>query len=338
MGPGRPSRHVNAGKTSHKEASKRSKHEHAPLPHELQQSILDQFRHAFPFTNVANLKEPIQEVKGHLYNRDFTAAFGKSEYLSAYALRWSASRALCYGEIFANLDFLQMKQKPRQVRENASRVVCIGGGAGAEVVGLAAAMHASDAKMEVTAVDVADWSGTLETLRNMLVSPPPLSMYASEAARKANRSMIEPGNLDIKFVQRDILDCKGEESRELMHGIDLCTIMFTLNELFGSSISKTTALLLGLADVMTVGTLLLVVDSPSSYSEVMVGKEEKTRQYPMRWLLDHALMDVAQGKWEKVMEDDSKWFRIDNHLRYPIDLENMRYQIHLYRRIDDAIK
>ena len=338
MGPGRPSRNVNAGKKSHKEVPKTYEHVHAPLPLELQQSILDQFRRACPFSDAANLKQTVQEVKGHLYNRDFAAAFGKPEYLSAYALRWSASRALCYGEIFANLDFLQMKQKPPQVHESASRVVCVGGGAGAEVVGLAAAMHASDAKTKMTAVDVADWSSTLEKLDHVLVSPPPLSTYASEAVRGANRSMIEPGMLEVKFMQADILECRGETMREMTLGVGLCTIMFTLNELFSSSISKTTALLLGLGETMTVGSWLLVVDSPGSYSEVKLGTEQQTKQYPMKWLLDHTLMDVAKGKWEKAVEDDSTWFRVDKQLKYPIELESMRYQIYLYQRIDDAIK
>ena len=338
MGPGRPGWNVNAGKKSHREPPETPEHVHAPLPLELQQSILDQFRRAYPFSDATNMKQTVQEVKGHLYNRDFTAAFGKPEYLSAYALRWSASRALCYGEIFANLHFLQMKQKPPQVHDTASRVVCIGGGAGAEVAGLAAAMHASDAKTEVTAVDIADWSSTLETLGKVLVSPPPLSTYASEAVRKANLSMIEPRGLDLKFVQTNILQYRGETMREMMLGKGLCTIMFTLNELFNASISKTTALLLGLGETMDVGSWLLVVDSPGSYSEVKLGKQQQTKQYPMKWLLDHTLMDVAKGKWEKAIEDDSRWFRVDKELRYPIGLENMRYQIHLYRRIEDAIK
>lgn len=337
MRPGRPSRNVNTGKKSHREAPKRSQHEHVSLPLELQQTILDQFRYAFPFNNAADLKQTIQEVKGHLYNRDFAAAFGRPEYLAAYALRWSASRALCYGEFFANLDSLQISQKPPQMHASSSRVLCIGGGAGAEVVGLAVAMHAADTKPEIVAVDVADWSSTLETLRNVMVSPLPESAYASAAVKASNRSMIEPGMLSVRFVQKDILDCKGEDLRELMLGVDLCTLMFTLNELFSSSISRTTALLLGLGEALEAGALLLVVDSPGSYSEVKLGKEERPKQYPMKWLLDHALIDVAKGKWEKVLEDDSRWYRVDKQLSYPIDLENMRYQVHLYRRIGDVI-
>jgi len=72
-----------------------------------------------------------------------------------------------------------------------------------------------------------------------------------------------------------------------------------------------------------------------SYSEVQLGQgaDSKTKQYPMKWLLDHTLQQVAQSKWKKHVADDSRWFRLDPSLKYPIDLENMRYQIHLYQRV-----
>ena len=35
--------------------------------------------------------------------------------------------------------------------------------------------------------------------------------------------------------------------------------------------------------------------------------------------------------WEKLESADSVWFRLAEGLRYPIQLENMRYQMHLYR-------
>ncbi|KAI1434175.1 hypothetical protein GGR50DRAFT_663803 [Xylaria sp. CBS 124048] len=36
-------------------------------------------------------------------------------------------------------------------------------------------------------------------------------------------------------------------------------------------------------------------------------------------------------KWERLETHDSIWFRVADGLRYPIPLENMRYQLHLYR-------
>ena len=97
---------------------------------------------------------------------------------------------------------------------------------------------------------------------------------------------------------------------------------------------------------------LLVVDSPGSYAEIQLGRttarvdtgEDKvapTKKYPMKWLLDHTLLEVAKDgdetAWEKVESEDSLWFRIEQKdrekLRYPIELENMRYQLHCYRRL-----
>lgn len=306
----------------------------SPLTNELQQSILNVIRNATPFEDVNSLKGTIQEVKTHLYNRDFITAFTKPDYRSAYVLRWSASRVLCYAEIFTNLDILS-QAKTVQAADNmqaqsASKLVCLGGGAGAEIVALGA-LHADSTRMEVTAVDIADWSDTIRALQNALTTPPPLSTYASEAVRKANRAMVEPERLAVTFEQCDILDCKDDDLRGMIADADWCTICFTLNELFNSSVSKTSAFLLKLGEMMKTGARLLVIDSPGSYSEVKLG--DSMKRYPMVWLLDHTLKNVAKGKWEKIQEDESRWFRMDGQVTYPIDLEDMRYQIHVYKRM-----
>lgn len=70
----------------------------------------------------------------------------------------------------------------------------------------------------------------------------------------------------------------------------------------------------------------------------------RIRRYPMRWLLDHALLEMAGTgdggggrRWEKVEGADSVWFRVTAEVKaaaaYPVDLENTRYQIHVYRRL-----
>jgi 25S rRNA (uracil2843-N3)-methyltransferase len=336
---GKKTQHRDVTKTSQRPDSKASS-----LPVELQQTVLNVFPNGFPFDDATYLKAIVQEVKSHLYNRDFSKAFGKPEYLSAYALRWSASRAACYTEIFSSPGLLPMSrsvQPTDDTQSSAFKVVCIGGGAGAEIVALAAATANSalghgtsiiGSRMEVTVVDSADWSDALKQLQNALTTPPPLSAYASEAVRSANLPLIESQKLAVSFVLQDVLECDYARLQGLVEEVDLCTVMFTLNELFWTSISKATALLLKLGEMMKASAHLLVVDSPGSYSEVRLG--DKTKQYPMRWLLNHTLMDVAKGKWQKTLEDESRWFRIDGQLKYPIDLENMRYQIHLYRRTE----
>jgi 25S rRNA (uracil2843-N3)-methyltransferase len=136
-----------------------------------------------------------------------------------------------------------------------------------------------------------------------------------------------------------VLDLSQDQLDDLAgKGPILLTLFFTLNELYTASIGKTTALLLSLSLTAKRGTLLLVVDSPGSYSETTVGKEAK--KYPVQWLLDHALLgteksrsEEATASWMKVFSDDSRWFRLPDGLHYPIPLENMRYQISLYRKI-----
>ena len=308
------------------------------LPLELDQLMLDQFVHAFPFSDASSLHPVIQQVKGHLFNRDFLTAFSSPTYLQAYALRWSASRALAYARIFGELQCLRewhmsATTEVSELHDRAYRVLCIGGGAGAELVGLMSTLHdtSSTGKIQVTAIDIADWAAVLNGLEQTMIAPLPLSKFASQAAKGANRAFIEGNQLDVQFVRQDILDDRGL-LEDTFRNADLCTIMFTLNELFSSSIAKTTALLLNLAE-MNVGSHLLVVDSPGSYSEVKLGKQDKSKQYPMQWLMDHTMLDTAKGTWEKIMSNDSQWFRLSSELKYPIELENMRYQIHLYRRL-----
>jgi 25S rRNA (uracil2843-N3)-methyltransferase len=113
------------------------------------------------------------------------------------------------------------------------------------------------------------------------------------------------------------------------------TLMFTLNELYtNGGIGKTTKFLKLLGEILPDRSLLLVVDSPGSYSEAAVGKEKK--RYPMQWLLDHTLTDIRAAskdyEWEQLESHDSIWFRLPEELSYPIQLENMRYQMHLYQR------
>lgn len=236
-----------------------------------------------------------------------------------------------------------------------TKVVCLGGGAGAEVVSLAAAYKMANASssLRITAVDSADWSEPISKLATALSTSPTLSSYASEAskARPENNAMLQDATkVGVTFLHQDVLAWPLESLQQTVQNASLCTLMFTLNELFSSSLSRTTAFLLQLTDSMAMGSHLLVVDSPGSYSEVSLGKdkvgtesENKTpatpKRYPMKWLLDHTLLEVAGqagAKWKKIESEDSLWFRIEQRdrerLRYAIELENMRYQLHLYRK------
>jgi len=386
------------------------------LPAPLQQILLDIFKDTCVAGTASDIGKSLQEIKGHLYNRDFAAAFGKDEYLRVYAARWSPSRALGYAHIFHDLEnFLFEKNVPlidspeiplgarlenvervdvddkgskdvasisdqlitslrldldaRTQSDNIGveyyaplasaarcfKVACLGGGAGAEIVGLAgwlgylgersresstetSASHPLDF-LEVSCYDMANWDVVVKDLYEHCVAPPKLSKYASAATQASNSALLPSDTLQVTFQQQDVLEYSPAEVNSNFSNTDLVTLMFTLNELYSTSVSKAQHLLRNLTANMREGAFLLVVDSPGSYSAVTINGAE--RKYPMQWLLDHTLLDPPskasglkpQVLWEKLVSDESRWFRLQKEsLKYPIDLENMRYQIHLYRR------
>jgi 25S rRNA (uracil2843-N3)-methyltransferase len=369
-------------------------------PVELQQLLLNIYKDSFPTILVSDtLQTLLQEVKKALYERDFSRAFGKEEFLEVYCIRWSPSRALCYLSILVDaLNHLTTIFSPGKIThsdlqfESAAddqcpiRVTCFGGGA-AEVVAFGGFLrYLQDAlspsieedvltapeslgklslrangpanysnrrpssvssilipdklpRIDLRLIDTAQWQGVVHKLRGSLTTPPLLSKYASSSAKEANGALTSDNDFNVTFRQDDILGMSAGQLEDVIGGQpSLLTLLFTLNELYTSSIGKTTAFLLKMTATVKSGSLLLVVDSPGSYSETIVGNEAK--KYPMHWLLDHTLFETQKlganesiPQWEKLISEDSKWFRIAETLRYPIPLENMRYQIHLYRRL-----
>jgi 25S rRNA (uracil2843-N3)-methyltransferase len=312
---------------------------------ELQQLLLNIFKQSFSERLESDIKPLLQEVKGHLYNRDFLTAFGREEYLEVYAARWSPSRALGYLQVLESLTKeLRVSPVPDDERGKFDwKVVCLGGGAGAEIVALGGFLKRlemtieSGQKRDVNAVviDVADWTNVVEKLSEHIVTRPLLSKYASAAAQAANIPLIDPTRLNVSFHQYDILNTSFSTLSPLLQYANLVTLMFTLNELYATSLLLTQQFLLNLTHFLRPGSLLLIVDSPGSYSTVSLKGAEK--KYPMHWLLDHTLLGEGQGArshWEKLKQDEGRWLRLDEKLKYPIDLENMRFQLHLYRRIE----
>lgn len=344
-------------------------------------------------------KSLIQTIKSHLYNRDFDSAFADADekLLRAYALRWSAARALGYAGLFKSIlkvlaeDAGSSESGPEGSPSSFSsaHVICIGGGAGAEIVALAAAwrdlldegilgipelsaaveamsLHEEDAedgttrdtkpqaedpqRLSITAVDIADWSSVMKRLSSTI----PSSSVPSSKSHPAPLLPSNPPNipsqtqnqLTVDFKRLDVLSLSDQDLSSLFNNTtstpkpNLVTLMFTLNELFSTSMPKATAFLLRTTDLLQKGTILLVVDSPGSYSTLKLGKggAQQERQYPMKFLLDHTLLSVAEGRWERLYSQDSRWWRRDAaRLWYDVGegagLEDMRFQIHVYRRV-----
>jgi 25S rRNA (uracil2843-N3)-methyltransferase len=310
------------------------------------QVVLNVFAHTFmEVMSSDGFSALVQEVKQALFNRTFDEAFASKRYLEAYAARWSPTRALCYASLLTAISsyLTNIGAATTTTQEDSSqnaesfRMLAIGGGA-AELVALGSFLHnLGGATAILTLIDAGPWGQVVDKLYHSLTSPPPLSKYASEAAKAANKAKVTPSQLSWTFIMQDVLNMTTDDLAK-QFGAEPCliTILFTLNELYASGIGRTTSFLLSLTDNVPNNTLLLVVDSPGSYSDTVVGKESK--KYPMNWLLDHTLLKTDRGpgencKWEKLESHDSIWFRLSKSLQYPIPLEDMRYQMHLYRAI-----
>ncbi|KAK4039448.1 hypothetical protein C8A01DRAFT_16587 [Parachaetomium inaequale] len=334
-----------------------------------QQRALDVFRHAFnEVLSSSELTTTLQSVKQALYDRDFARAFGDPDHLAVYAARWSPTRALCYASVLEGIrEHLEPLSLPSPANTTKNdddgnetgtapsddakslrqlKILSIGGGA-AELVAFGAFLnqHPSPLSGSITLLDSGPWETVITKLTTALTTPPPISKYASEAAKLSNAAMVPPSYLTPTFLQQDAVTLDRDILPSLLGTTTplLVTILFTLNELFtASGIGKTTAFLLNLTATIPFGSLLLVVDSPGSYSETTIGKEAK--RYPMRWLLDRVLLatrrePVNGRRWTKVESHESVWFRLaSDGLDYPIALENMRYQMHLYRTEDAALE
>ncbi|OAA45684.1 hypothetical protein NOR_03473 [Metarhizium rileyi] len=317
-----------------------------------QQTLLNIFSDAF--ANVLSSERfptLLQEIKQALYNRDFGTAFSSAEYLEAYAARWSPTRALCYASIFSTLqehiDKL-VSDAATDEYENAARppaneayeahpkarlrMLCVGGCA-AEHVALASFLARTKLAGTLTLLDAAPWKHVTSTLQTQLTTAPPLSKYASAAAKTVNKPLVDQSQLESVFTHANVLSLGPDALSQQVGSVpSVVTLMFTLNELYTEGgVGKTTKFLRNLGQVLPHKSLLLVVDSPGSYSEAAVGKDRK--RYPMQWLLNHTLLEseTPGSSWEKLESEDSLWFRLPEGLSYPIPLENMRYQMHLYR-------
>jgi len=355
---------------------------------ETEQRMLEVFRATFPAANdFEALKPTLQEVNDALLRRDLGAAFEDEEHLEAYAIRWSPSRALAYAQLLAWVcteradDACIQQLVGSACSPEAIRAVCFGGSA-AEIMAFSGllrqtrpseaagkpsnpatevsdsleAMKISAKKsatplLHLTILDIADWTSVLSKLDEGLNTPPVISKYASATARATNASFLSPGIVGHTFARADVLSCSTEDLRTTIGTAPaLLTLMSTLNDLYTTSMPRTTAFLRRITEAAPKGSLLLVVDSPGAYSEITTPNAntgEETRKYPMNVLLDFALVPKSAKRtgredsddeeprcaWEKVVDKPSLSYKLREGLTYPGSLENLRFQVHLFRRL-----
>lgn len=294
---------------------------------------------AAPTLRTTDFAKNLQEVKSALYEKDYARAFGSEEYRFAYALRWVPSRAVIYRRIFKEIGGGRTLQRTlmgsaaaaAEAKEKGETVVrkaiMLGGGAGSEVIGLAAFLGEQEedlwatGKVDVLAVDQSDWSSVLKQQEEAL-----LAGYPSLGDR-----------FSVNFQLANILDATATSTIPFATA-SVITLLFTISELFLQSRSATLSLLSTITAQARPGTLLIIVES-ASLGLIPIGTSGNT--YPLGMLLDSALTQTKgraeedRAKWEILQEEENKWYRMPNGSEecYPLKLENSRVVSRVLRKL-----
>jgi 25S rRNA (uracil2843-N3)-methyltransferase len=338
------------------------------LPVNLQQLILDIFRVTFPASQeFENLKPLLSHINEALLQGSYETAFRTEESREGYAIRWSPSHALVHANVLEQVcdehgDSLWVEQLLGDSGDAPAKVLCFGGGATdlmamagllrhrrADAAGIPSAASSPSSPppsplLDLHLIDTADWSGVVSKLTTGLETPPKLSKYASAAARARNVSFLSPQALRTRCTQTQVLDLTQEDLRTIIDpDVTLITLFFTINTLYTTSIRRTTSFLRKLSAAVSKGCLLLVVDAHNANSTADGIEDAQTKAYPISWLLDKTLLPnqvivedalVLKREWEKMIGDTNRLFKFpEKGLSYPAGLENLKMQVHLFRRL-----
>ncbi|KAJ2897279.1 hypothetical protein IWW38_001773 [Coemansia aciculifera] len=280
----------------------------SPQDKEQQQRILNVLRMACAEAmRRPDFAERLQDMKQKFYVRDFDGIFLDPTNLSVYTAQYVPRRALCYYEIFSRPEL-------QDILATSPNIYCLGAGSGSELVGISAASkcapgaaNAGSTARPITihSQDYTDWSSILTTLEDTI------------------RYKWGIGAQQIKY--QFSMDNLLQMSPDIEHNIasaQLVTAMFIFNELFSD---KTNAMNFVKAIVKCVapGAYFLLVDSAGSFSSIQIG----TKSY-----MSYMFFDSLAKHFTPVISEDSKWFRHAPNLDYPLNVENMRYFIRLYRK------
>lgn len=203
--------------------------------------------------------------------------------------------------------------------------------------------------LDLKLVDAADWSSVVSTLETSLSTPPTLSKYASVTARANNAALLTSGAVKTTFHHTGVFELSTHFIHDMIGSNPvLVTLFLTLNDFYTTSIPKTTAFLRKLEASMSKDSLLLVVDNigaSASSTTVNGPNSDASQSYPMDWLLDRVLLgkpqeddsedDEARPKprWEKVVQEPTRLHKLEEKLRYPGSLENIKFQMHVFKRV-----
>ena len=119
-----------------------------------QQLILDTIRTTFPAVDEFNALIPVlREVREALEQKDYCKAFGTEEFLEAYTIRWSPSKALTMANVLAWI-CSEMKETAwiqlflHNDGQKPSKIVCIGRGGSNLLACVALLKHSHQSKLD----------------------------------------------------------------------------------------------------------------------------------------------------------------------------------------------
>lgn len=196
----------------------------------------------------------------------------------------------------------------------ATRALCIGGGAGSEILALASLtqeLSESKTQLQVTSVDSADWGVILDEMGELIKT----------------RWKVDSETFENTFKHENILDTYESLPFSQQH---IITCLFTTNELFAGSRVKTMALLGHLSKVCESGTLLVIAESTGTYSEIQMG----ANTYPLELVLDMTLAGKNKA-WTVAKREQSLWYRVPeaSKAKYGLQIENTHMLVRVYRKV-----
>ncbi|KAH7312714.1 hypothetical protein B0I35DRAFT_437575 [Stachybotrys elegans] len=341
------------------------------IPQELQQLVLDIYRETFPACNdFEELKPALREIKDAVAQGNFEQAFGTEDKREKFTIRWSPSKALACSNILASV-FNELKEEEsvnllKHGQDHRAINVLSFGQAPAGLMAFMALMKHQDfdlasnspsplssdgnsesqcshnSRWNIHLIHAVDWSHVISSLHQSLTQPRPLSKYASAKARASNMPPLAHDALSWHFTQSDAVGCEAEALHDMMGSCPaLITLLFTLGDMYSSSISQASAFLRNLTASAPKGSLLVVVDDMKTYpegqeeglhlSELIYGalNPEERREEPRR---EEDALEKSKA-WEKLVEHDDNVFQIRKGLWFPVSLENIKYQIHVLKRL-----
>ncbi|KAJ2489567.1 hypothetical protein IWW37_003913 [Coemansia sp. RSA 2050] len=251
--------------------------------------------------------ERLQDMKQKFYVRDFDGIFLDPANLSVYTAQYVPRRALCYYEIFS-------RSQLQDVLATSPAIYCLGAGSGSELVGISAASKcapgAANASSSVRPIvihsqDYTDWSPILTTLEDTI----------------RYKWGIGARQIQYQFSMGNLLQISPDIERSISSS-QLVTAMFIFNELFSDK-ANAMNFVKTIVKCVAPGNYFLLVDSAGSFSSIQINGKS---------YMSYMFFDSLSKHFTPVISEDSTWFRHAPNLDYPLNVENMRYFIRLYRK------